>query len=69
MKVELTSGTVYTSKVSARQVSNLLAVISMVDNCLEEDDIEGLVESHDTIREWMRDIGLKTCIERYEEAE
>jgi len=64
MKVELASGTVYTSKVSASQNANLLAVISLVDNCLEDGDIDGLVDSHDVIRKWMRDLGMKPNIER-----
>lgn len=67
MKVELTSGTVCTSKVSASQVSKLLAVISIVDNCLEDGDIEGLVESHDIIRKWMRELGLKPSADRCKE--
>lgn len=65
MKVELTSGTVYTSKLSAKQVSNLLAVISLVDNCLEDGTLDELEDEHDTIREWMRDIGLEPNADRY----
>lgn len=69
MEVELTSGTVSASKVPSQRVYELLAVISMVDNCIEDGDLGALVEEHDTIRELMRELGLTPCADRQEEAE
>lgn len=69
MRVELTSGTVYTSKVTSRRIYELLTLISMVDNCIEDGDLNALVEEHETIREWMRELGLTPCADRKEEAE